>query len=189
MCIHLFNPPSPDCVAQMPTPCNNCHCVPRYWRLDSPAYTFEESVFDASWIVLEANPAAGSNICRWTHRADIPQGVSTGVPRERGENDFFDAIALATPLGRVWNLATRASLQLLPSPDPQLVLEEWVIYLPDIVAYTVQVELTGLISHKHFNCLSPTTFTYAISAGDTSGDPAPGNNGWPPTLTVTPYYP
>lgn len=182
MCIHLFNPPSPNCVAQMPTPCNNCHCVPRYWRLDSPAFTYEESTYDASWIVLEADPVRGESVCLWTHRADIPQGVTTGVPRERGENDYFAGLTR-------WRLASRAGLQLRSPPNPQVVFEEWVIYQPGRVAYTVQRDsLQNLVFHKHFNCLGPTTFKYNVSAGDFEGTD-PLFNGYPPTLTVTPYHP
>lgn len=192
MCIFKFNPPAPSGPCRF---CRTCPCVPRYWRLDSPAFVsthISPISYPASSTVLEMSlPDSGSGHCYWTQRTDILQGTDFTI-RPKISPDFMTT-------WDEWVLGTFISLPLRPlSIDPNVVFDEWVLYLPDpgLVAYT-RAHTSGMqddpdfdpTQFLHFDCLSPNTFYYQGTESDPGGEDDPEIWGWPPTLTITPYYP
>lgn len=138
-------------------------------------------------------PEDGSGHCYWFQRTQAADAL-TPAP----DPNFFGLEEHDT-----WILGTFASLPLRPlSIDPNVVFDEWVLFQPnasgsdtELVVYTRQ-HTSGMQAEPgfdptlfgHFDCLSPNTFYYQGTEGDHGGEDDPTIWGWPPTLTITPYY-
>ena len=171
MCIFRFNPPAPGGPCKV---CRLCPCVPRYWRVDVPAF----GSYPDSWTVLEflENPALQD--CFWDQ---MPQFVQPA-------GDFFEEF-------NEWRLGTRASLDIAPGLSPNVVFGEWVLFKSDEVAFTRSPNISlaqdpdyDATRFFYFDCLGRNEFFYAASDGDHGGED-PNQNGWPPLMILTPYYP
>jgi hypothetical protein len=190
MCIHLFNPPAPDCVPK--SRCGNCHCAPRYWRLTIPAFAAYPGQ-----PVLQLVPE-WSTILRYGGGCDWGRLVPSGNDPDKDH-----------PMNLSWHLTYQPFVDMVSHAfvtTPGLVTD-WCVWVPgntagtpaaiagDTVLYRKQPnaaagdDTSNFTEQRHFRCLAKNDLHYWGSLNVDPGGEDPGPFlGWPALLTVVPWY-
>jgi hypothetical protein len=79
MCIHLLNPPAPNCADA--TGCGNCQCVPPFWKTTAQVLpgqhpTYEQILTGTHIIPRVSRLQGGPSPCTWYLPANVGIGVS-----------------------------------------------------------------------------------------------------------------